>query len=178
MPLIVGLGNPGQKYAGTRHNIGFSFIDLLADIMSVRMGPGKGPFHVGKDRHAGQSLYLVRPTTYINNSGTAVQKAMNWYKKEAENCLNCYDDLALKLVNIRLRRKGSAGGHNGIKDIIQKLGTDKFPRLRIGIGNSFEMGQQIQYVLSPFKDRKSTRLNSSHVSISYAVSCLKKKQTH
>ncbi|HLR26462.1 MAG TPA: aminoacyl-tRNA hydrolase [Fodinibius sp.] len=161
MPIIIGLGNPGNKYAGTRHNIGFSFIDLLAETMSVRMGPGKGPFHVGKGRHAGHNIYLVKPTTYMNNSGGAVQKALHWYKEDAENCLVCYDDLALELGNIRLRPGGSAGGHNGIKDIIQKLGTNKFPRLRIGIGNDFEQGRQVQYVLSSFSNQEQQIINES-----------------
>ncbi len=152
MPLIIGLGNPGNKYAGTRHNIGFEFIDKLAQSMSVRLGPGKGPFHVGKGTHAGYSVYLIKPTTYMNNSGDAVRQAVNWYKEDVENCLVCYDDLDLDIGTIRLRPGGSAGGHNGIKDIIQKLGTNAFPRLRIGIGNDFPRGQQVQYVLSPFSE--------------------------
>ena len=154
MPLIIGLGNPGSKYAGTRHNIGFELIDKLADTMSVRLGPGKGPFHVGKGNHAGQAVYLVKPTTYMNNSGDAVRKAINWYKEDIDHCLICYDDLDLEVGSIRLRPSGSAGGHNGIKDIIQKMGTDAFPRLRIGIGNDFPRGQQVQHVLSPFSDEE------------------------
>lgn len=158
MPIIVGLGNPGRKYAGTRHNIGFKFIDTLAETMSVRMGPGKGPFHLGKGRHAGHKIYLVKPTTYMNNSGDAVQKALHWYKEESRNCLICYDDLNLDIGTIRLRPSGSAGGHNGIKDVIQKLGTDAFPRLRIGIGSNFQKGGQIQHVLSPFSEDESAEL--------------------
>lgn len=154
MPLIIGLGNPGSKYAGTRHNIGFELIDKLAQAMSVRLGPGKGPFHVGKGNHAGHSIYLVKPTTYMNKSGDAVQQAVNWYKEDVGNCLVCYDDLDLDVGTIRLRPNGSAGGHNGIKDIIQKLGTDAFLRLRIGIGNDFPRGQQVQHVLSPFSDEE------------------------
>lgn len=154
MPLIIGLGNPGSKYAGTRHNIGFELIDKLAQAMSVRLGPGKGPFHVGKGNHAGHSIYLVKPTTYMNKSGDAVQQAVNWYKEDVGNCLVCYDDLDLNVGTIRLRPNGSAGGHNGIKDIIQKLDTDAFPRLRIGIGNDFPRGQQVQHVLSPFSDEE------------------------
>lgn len=154
MPVFVGLGNPGRKYTGTRHNIGFAFIDVLAEIMSVRMGPGKGPFHVGKGRHGGHNVYLVKPTTYMNNSGRAVQKVLHWYKIEPEHCMVCYDDLALDVGTIRLRPGGSAGGHNGIRDIIQKLGTDQFPRLRFGIGDGFAPGQQVQHVLSPFTNQE------------------------
>lgn len=156
MSLVIGLGNPGNKYAGTRHNIGFEFIDKLATALSVRMGPGKGPFHVAKGNHAGQPLYMVKPTTYMNNSGDAVRQAINWYKEEVGNCLVCYDDLDLEVGTIRLRPGGSAGGHNGIKDIINKLGTKAFPRLRIGIGNDFPRGHQVQHVLSPFSEDERT----------------------
>lgn len=160
MPIIVGLGNPGQKYAGTRHNIGFEFINLLANALSVRMGPGKGPFLVGKGRHAGHNLYLVKPTTFMNNSGEAVQKVLNWYKEPPSQCLVCYDDLALDVGTIRLRPGGSAGGHNGIKDIIQKLGTNKFPRLRIGIGDDFPQGRQVDHVLSSFTQEEASIIES------------------
>lgn len=152
MPLIIGLGNPGSKYAGTRHNIGFEVIDKLAQSLSAKLGPGKGPFHVGKGNHAGYSVYLIKPTTYMNRSGYAVRQVVNWYKEDIERCLICYDDLDLDVGTIRLRPRGSAGGHNGIKDIIHKLGTDAFPRLRIGIGNDFQRGQQVQHVLSSFSD--------------------------
>lgn len=161
MPVIIGLGNPGRKYAGTRHNIGFEFIDELAGRMSVELGPGKGPFHIGKGRHAGHNVHLVKPTTYMNNSGDAVRKVLHWFKEELTNCLVCYDDLNLDVGTIRLRPSGSAGGHNGIKDIIQKLGTDAFPRLRIGIGNDFQKGEQVQHVLSPFSNDERTLLTST-----------------
>lgn len=150
MPVIVGLGNPGQKYAGTRHNIGYELVDQLADQLSVRMGPGKGPFHIGDTHYHREKVILVKPTTYMNVSGDAVVQVLNWYKLEPSDCLVCYDDLNLDVGSIRLRPKGSAGGHNGIKDIIQKLGTDKFPRLRIGIGNDFRQGNQVDFVLSKF----------------------------
>lgn len=161
MPLIIGLGNPGSKYAGTRHNIGFELIDTLAHSMSVRLGPGKGPFHVGKGNHAGNPVYLIKPTTYMNNSGKAVRTAINWYKEDVEHCLVCYDDLNLDVGTIRLRPNGSAGGHNGIKDIIQQLGTNAFPRLRIGIGSDFPQGQQVQHVLSSFSDEEQSVLTST-----------------
>jgi len=125
------------------------------------MGPGKGPFHVGKKNYKGHALYLVKPTTYMNNSGQAVREAVNWYKEELDHCLVCYDDLDLEVGTIRLRPGGSAGGHNGIKDIIQELGTNAFPRLRIGIGNDFSRGQQVQHVLSPFSDEERSVLNST-----------------
>ena len=161
MPLVFGLGNPGNKYAGTRHNIGFEFIERLADAMSIRLSPGKGPFKVGKRNHAGYAVYLVKPTTFMNNSGDAVRQALDWYKEDASQCLICYDDLDLEVGTIRLRPDGSAGGHNGIKDIIKKLGTNAFPRLRIGIGNDFPRGHQVQHVLSPFSDDERKIINTT-----------------
>lgn len=159
MPVIVGLGNPGRKYAGTRHNIGYEVIDTLVESLSVRMGPGKGPFHVGDVHYRGHKLVLVKPTTYMNRSGDAVISVLNWFKVDSEECLICYDDLNLPVGTIRLRPHGSAGGHNGIKDIIQKLGTDRFPRLRIGIGDSFPEGRQVDYVLSRFSGSERKAIN-------------------
>lgn len=161
MPVIVGLGNPGNKYAGTRHNIGFEFLDRLAEHLSIRIGPGKGPFHMGTGTYQRQKLILVKPTTYMNLSGDAVQQILHYYKIDPEECLVCYDDLDIDTGNIRLRAKGSAGGHNGIKDIISKLGTDSFPRLRIGIGNDFSKGRQVDYVLSQFSSKEKKLLNET-----------------
>lgn len=154
MPLIAGLGNPGRKYAGSRHNIGFELIDKLADSLSITLGPGKGPFYIGKGNFRGHAVMLMKPSTYMNNSGDAVQQALHWFKMEPGQCLVCYDDLNLDTGVLRLRPGGSAGGHNGIKDIIQKLGTDAFPRLRIGIGNDYRDGQQSAYVLSAFDSKQ------------------------
>lgn len=154
MPVIVGLGNPGSKYAGTRHNIGFELLDRLASKLSVSLGPGKGPFHIGTGVYRRGKVILVKPTTYMNLSGDAVRQVLDYYKIDPRECLVCYDDLDLSIGNIRLRAKGSAGGHNGLKDIILKLGTDIIPRLRIGIGNDFPQGQQVNYVLSRFSSQE------------------------
>lgn len=161
MPVIVGLGNPGSKYAGTRHNIGFELLDRLAAELSVSLGPGKGPFHIGNGVYQREKIILVKPNTYMNLSGDAVQQVLHYYKIDASECLVCYDDLDLEIGDIRLRHKGSAGGHNGIKDIILKLGTDLFPRLRIGIGNNFPKGQQVNYVLSKFKPEEKKKINET-----------------
>ncbi|MGK7371671.1 MAG: aminoacyl-tRNA hydrolase [Candidatus Halalkalibacterium sp. M3_1C_030] len=154
MPVIIGLGNPGSKYAGTRHNVGFELLDRLAAQLSVSLGPGKGPFHMGSGIYKREKVILVKPTTFMNLSGDAVQQVLHYYKIDPQECLVCYDDLDLQIGDIRLRAKGSAGGHNGIKDIILKLGTDVFPRLRIGIGNDFPKGQQVNYVLSRFNSQE------------------------
>lgn len=154
MSVIVGLGNPGSKYAGTRHNIGYEVIDNVAESLSVSLGPGKGPFYIGKARYKGQMVIFVKPTTFMNRSGDAVVQVLNWFKIEPESCLVCFDDLNLPLGTVRLRPQGSAGGHNGMKDIIRKLGTERFPRLRIGIGDDFPEDRQVDYVLSKFAPKE------------------------
>src|SRR5699024_8553109 len=141
MAVIVGLGNPGKKYDGTRHNVGFKLIDKLADLLSVQLNSGRGPYLTGKSAFPHQNIRLVKPTTFMNESGKAVQQLLKWYRTKPEECLVCYDDLNLDVGALRLRRGGSAGGHNGIKDIIRKLGTNQFPRLRVGIGHNFHEGR-------------------------------------
>lgn len=150
MFLIAGLGNPGAEYSDTRHNVGFRLIESLSSRLSVSLKTGKGSFLSAKTSYNNIDIVLLQPTTFMNNSGDALQQAASWYKIPAENCLVCYDDLNLDVGAIRIRRDGSAGGHNGIKDIIKKLSTDQFPRLRMGIGSDFREGEQIKYVLSRF----------------------------
>lgn len=152
MSLIVGLGNIGEEYEGTRHNIGFEIVDALADTLSITFGPGDGPFVVAEGRHRGRNVVLIKPTTYMNRSGVAVKKALAKYKTDQRDCLIIYDDLNLDVGDIRLRPKGSAGGHNGIQNIIDQLGNRDFARLRFGIGNDFPRGKQVDYVLSPFNN--------------------------
>lgn len=152
MSLIVGLGNIGQEYEGTRHNIGFEIVDAIAETLSTTFRPGNGPFVVAEGRHRGRKVVLIKPTTYMNKSGVAVRKALSEYKTDKQDCLIVYDDLNLDVGDVRLRPQGSAGGHNGIANIIELLGTREFPRLRFGIGNDFPKGRQVDFVLSPFNN--------------------------
>lgn len=152
MSLIVGLGNIGAEYDGTRHNIGFEIVDEIANTLSVSFEPGGGPFTKAEGRHKGRKIVLIKPTTYMNRSGTAVKKALAKFNEEAKDCLIVYDDLNLPLGTNRMKAKGSAGGHNGITDIIERLGNNNFPRLRFGIGDNFSRGRQVQYVLAPFAE--------------------------
>lgn len=158
MPLLVGLGNIGKEYESSRHNIGFIIVDEIAEKLSVSFGPGNGPFEIAEGRYKGRKITLIKPTTYMNLSGTAVKKALAGTKTEAQDCLIIYDDLNLPLGKIRMRESGSAGGHNGIKDIIEKLGTDQFPRLRFGIGHHFTKGKQVDFVLSAFSEEEQEEL--------------------
>jgi PTH1 family peptidyl-tRNA hydrolase len=138
--LIVGLGNPGTEYERTRHNIGFMAVDALAKDWSISLGKEKRFYGIFGEGRLSSSLAhngkirLLKPTTYMNLSGQAVRACADWFKCSPENILVIYDDMDLPLGKLRLRPSGSAGGHNGMKSIISHLGTQNFPRLRLGIG--------------------------------------------
>ncbi len=144
--LIAGLGNPGTEYKYTRHNAGFLAVDALADALGVSFSRGRYA-DVAKARYRGKILVLIKPQTYMNLSGKAVRYWLEKEKVPRENLLVIADDIHLPLGQIRLRAKGSHGGHNGLRNIIEVLGTDGFKRLRIGVGKDFAPGEQADYVL-------------------------------
>lgn len=148
--LIVGLGNPGAEYAGTRHNVGFEVVEALAERHSIALSSGRHQALCGWGSHRGYPFGLAKPLTYVNRSGEAVRGLLGEHQLEPRELLVVVDDLHLDLGAIRLRPKGGSGGHNGLEDIAERLGTTTFPRLRIGIGQDFAPGQQVDYVLSPF----------------------------
>lgn len=151
MYLIVGLGNPGRKYERTKHNVGFDVIDYVTDRHSIPFSGIQFQAECGKGVIAGQKAMLAEPLTYMNLSGEAVAALVNYYKLDPEEELVViYDDISLEPGQIRVRKKGSAGGHNGIKNIIACLGTDKFKRIRLGIGGKPERWDLADYVLAPF----------------------------
>jgi|APCry1669189101_1035198.scaffolds.fasta_scaffold02186_4 peptidyl-tRNA hydrolase, PTH1 family len=133
MKLLVGLGNPDSQYVGTRHNIGFCAAEIIADSFNAGFSKGKGKYLGSKIRHRGESVIIIKPMTYMNLSGHAVVAAMNFHKINRNEILVLCDDLNLPSGSIRLRPKGSAGGQNGLKHIIECLGSNEFARLRIGI---------------------------------------------
>ena len=132
--IIVGLGNPDRKYENTRHNSGFIMLDYIADKLSVKVNRVKFKSTVGEARIGGHRVLLMKPSTYMNSSGQAVVEAMNFYKIPAENVIVLLDDINLDVGKMRIRSKGSDGGQNGMKNIIYLSGSDKFPRIKIGIG--------------------------------------------
>lgn len=149
--LIIGLGNPGAEYEATRHNIGFAVVDAVAEKARAELSyDGRAEAMVGEGRVRGRSLTLVKPLTYMNRSGLSVRHLVRRYDLTPADLLVIYDDINLPPGKLRLREKGSAGGHNGLQDIIDRLGTDRFPRLRFGVGDDFSRGRQSDYVLSPF----------------------------
>ncbi len=148
--LIVGLGNPGPTYEHTRHNIGFAVVDQLAGDLNVTLKGGRGNALLAWGRLDGRSVGLAKPLTFMNRSGQAVQQLIRYYNIDLPNVLVVTDDLNLAPGVIRIRPQGSAGGHNGVQDIIDSLGSNDFPRLRIGIGNNYYRGKQADFVLSRF----------------------------
>lgn len=154
--MVVGLGNPGREYADTRHNIGFRVVDSLAQKLKIDVKKRKFAARFGWGESGDKKLILLKPWQFMNQSGSAVAKAMAFYKLSVGDLLVVSDDMALAVGAIRLRAKGSAGGHNGLADVIEKLGTDQFGRLRVGIGKSDRV-DDVDYVLSPPR-RKKERL--------------------
>ena len=134
MFLIIGLGNPGREYVGTRHNMGFEAVDAICATYEIKLNKEKFRAIYGEGRIAGEKVLVIKPQTYMNLSGEAVRELRDWYKVEDEQILVIYDDISLPVGKLRIREKGSAGGHNGIKNIIYQLGTDVFPRMKIGVG--------------------------------------------
>lgn len=155
--LIAGLGNIGREYENTRHNIGFKILDALAGASNVVFSDRRYGF-VGEMKFKSRTFILLRPTTYMNLSGMAVNY---WLKKEKipiENLFVIVDDIALPLGTIRIKAQGSAGGHNGLQNIIDVLGTNEYARLRFGIGDNFSKGRQINYVLGKWSDEEEKEL--------------------
>lgn len=156
MFVIVGLGNPEKKYEGTRHNIGFAVIDALADKYNISIKDKKHKALCGIGVIEGVKVMLVKPLTYMNLSGDSVADVMNFYKLDPEeDMLVVYDDISLEPGNIRVRKKGSAGGHNGIKSIIARCGTQNFMRVRVGVGEKPEGWDLADHVLGHFSDEDS-----------------------
>lgn len=157
MYIIVGLGNPGKQYEKTRHNIGFDFIDALADKYHISVLEAKFKALIGKGVIEGQKVILAKPLTYMNLSGESIRQLIDYYKVDEESeLIIVYDDISLNPGGLRIRAKGSAGGHNGIKNIIQHLGHDKFMRIKVGVGEKPKGWDLVDYVLGRFttEDRK------------------------
>lgn len=148
MYLVVGLGNIGNEYSNTRHNIGFDAIDILAKEYNINVNREKFKGKYGEGRIGIKKVVFLKPSTYMNLSGDSVRLAMDYYNIEPDKLIVIYDDISLKEGRVRIRAKGSAGGHNGIKDIISKIGTDEFPRIKIGVGAP--KGDLVSHVLGRF----------------------------
>ena len=150
MYIIVGLGNPTKEYQATRHNIGWDAITRISDDYRIPMDFRKHKAICGKGYMEGEKVILAQPLTYMNLSGESVRELMDFYKVSPEEIVVIYDDISLEVGQLRIRKKGSAGGHNGIKSIINHLGTDEFPRIKVGVGDKPKDWDLADYVLSRF----------------------------
>lgn len=151
MFIIVGLGNPTKEYEGTRHNVGFDVIDAIADKYNISVTERKSRAFCGKGIIEGQKVILVKPQTYMNLSGESVRGLVDYYKVDEETeLLIIFDDISLDVGQLRIRKKGSAGGHNGIKNIIQHLGSNVFQRIKVGVGEKPKEYDLVDYVLGHF----------------------------
>ena len=154
MFIIAGLGNPTREYEGTRHNVGFDVIDRISEKYNIDVDTKKHRALIGKGIIEGQKVILAKPQTYMNLSGESVRELVDFYKVTNEEIIVIYDDVALDVGQLRIRAKGSAGGHNGIKNIIAHLGTQEFPRIRIGVGEKPKNWDLADYVLGRLADEE------------------------
>lgn len=159
MYIIVGLGNPGSKYENTRHNMGFKAIDAMASEFGIDVNRAKFKGLIGEGRIGIEKVILLKPQTYMNLSGQSVREIMNFYKIPEENLIVIYDDFDLPIGSIRVRKSGGPGTHNGMKSVIQELGSRKFPRVRVGIGSSD--GSTIQFVIGKVGKDEQQILNEA-----------------
>lgn len=162
MKLIVGLGNPTVKYDKTRHNVGFEVIDRLVDKYNIPLDVSKHKGIYGKGKIEGLTVILLKPMTYMNLSGESIREVASYYKILPEDIIVIYDDINLDVGRLRIREKGSAGGHNGIKNIISQLGTEEFPRIRIGVGMKPPKMELVDYVLSRFSQEEQSLMDQGY----------------
>lgn len=175
MKLVVGLGNPGKKYERTRHNIGFDVIDRVQQKWMIDLSEQKFKGIYGVERNGAEKIFVLKPLTYMNLSGESVGQLMKYFQISVEDLVVIYDDLDLPPGKIRLRQKGSHGGHNGIKSIIQHLGTDQFNRIRVGIGRP-DPGQAVpDYVLGRFSPDDQKKMDEAADQAAEAVDCWKEE---
>ncbi len=159
MFIIAGLGNPTSQYEGTRHNAGFDVIDALADKYNISVDGKKNRAYIGKGIIEGQKVILAKPQTYMNLSGESIRGLIDYFKiDEEQELIVIYDDISLPPGQIRIRKKGSAGGHNGMKNIISHLGTDVFPRVKVGVGEKPKNYDLADYVLSRFSKEEEQEM--------------------
>ena len=173
MKIIAGLGNPGKEYENTKHNVGFLTIDILAEKYDIKVNKIKFKGLVGEGMIGTEKVILVKPQTYMNLSGQCIREIVAFYKLDMEDLVVIYDDIDLPMGNLRIRKKGSAGTHNGMRSIIYDLQDDGFPRVRVGIGGE-RKGDLANYVISGFSGDDRKLIEEAIVKAADAVTCLVK----
>lgn len=170
MYIIAGLGNPSKEYEGTRHNAGFQVIDRIAEKYNISVDAKKHRALIGKGVIAGQKVILAKPQTFMNLSGESIRSLLDYYKIDEENeLIVIYDDISLEPGQIRIRAKGSAGGHNGIKNIIQHLGGQVFPRIKVGVGEKPPKMDLADYVLGHFSKEEKEQMEEGYEHAMHAL---------
>ena len=172
MYIIAGLGNPTKEYEKTRHNVGFEVIDRLAKEYDIDVMTAKHKALCGKGTIEGQNVILAKPLTFMNLSGESVRELSVYYKVPPENCIIVYDDISLDVGRLRVRAKGSAGGHNGIKSIIARLGGENFPRVRVGIGDKPKGKDLADYVLGRFSKQEAEFMDTAYDNAVKAIAAI------
>lgn len=169
MYVVVGLGNPGKDYTNTRHNIGFNVVDLIGKRNNISLNKIKFNSIYGEGNIRGEKILLVKPQTYMNNSGTSVRDISQYYKIPIENIIVVVDDIDIEFSSVKLRAKGSAGSHNGLKSIINHIQRDDFPRVKVGIGKKYEKQDLADFVLSRFSKDEQIDIDMSIITAAEAV---------
>ena len=169
MYVVVGLGNPGKDYTKTRHNIGFNVVDLIAKRNNINLNKIKFQSVYGEGIIGGEKILLMKPQTFMNNSGISLRDVYQYYKIPIENIIVIVDDIDIDFSTVRIRAKGSAGSHNGLKSIINYLGNENFPRVKVGIGKKYENQDLASFVLSRFSPDEQEDINISLVTAAEAV---------
>ena len=172
MKMIAGLGNPGAEYAQTKHNVGFMLVDALADRLNAPAWKEDFFSAVTEVRIGGEKVFLVKPLTYMNNSGEAVGPMLSYYKMTADDLTVVHDDMDIPAGTVRIRKKGSSGGHNGIKSIIAHVGGEDFARVRIGVGRPPAGWTVINHVLAPFLAEDAPKIREAIGYLLPAVECI------
>lgn len=173
MYIIAGLGNPTLQYEGTRHNVGFDVIDTLADRYNISVDTRKSRALIGKGMIEGHKVILAKPQTFMNLSGESIRSLADYYKVDVETeLLVIYDDVSLDVGQLRIRKKGSAGGHNGIKNIILNLGTDVFPRIKVGVGEKPKKYDLADYILGHFSKAEKEQMDEGYKKAASAVAMI------
>ena len=172
MKIIAGLGNPGAEYAATKHNVGFMLVDALAVRLNAPVWKEDFFSSVTEVRIGGKKVFLVKPLTYMNNSGEALGPMLSYYKLDTEDLIVVHDDMDIPSGTVRIRKKGGSGGHNGIKSILAHAGSEDFPRVRIGIGRPPTGWTVINHVLAPFSSEDAPKIREAIDYLLPAVECI------
>ncbi len=175
MKVIVGLGNPGQEYSKTRHNVGFMTVDALAEHLGIHNWKNKFDAQIAEGKIGGEPVLLVKPQTFMNLSGNAVGAILRWYKLKVEDVIAIYDDMDIAVGNVKLKKRGSSGGHRGVESLLVNLGKEEFPRVRIGIGRPLPGWVVVDHVLAKFPAEDQTAIDQLIVELIPAIEYIVKQ---